>query len=197
MEKNNKVKFRTIFLAKNFSKNRKIDLLIKWGKAFARMGIAPETKGNLSFRTQFGFIITGTGTVLGNLKPKDFVEVLRIERKKQEFTARCKGKIVPSMESLFHNEIYNLRPEINAVFHLHDNLVLTKGEKLKIPCTEKEQPAGSIALVEEIRKLLEKRKTVNYLIIKNHGVISLGKTLLKTKDRIKFFNKQAKNLKND
>ncbi len=195
MKKNNRVKFKTIFLAKNFSKNRKIDLLIKWGKEFARMGIAPETKGNLSFRTQFGFIITGTGTMLGNLRPKDFVEVLRIEKKKQKFTARCKGKIIPSMEGLFHNEIYNLRPKINAIFHLHDNLVLTKGEKLKIPCTEKEQPAGSLALVEEIRKLLKKRKNIDYLIIKNHGVISLGKTLLKAKEQIKFFNKQAKNKK--
>ena len=197
MIKNNKVKFKTIFLAKNFPKDRKIDLLIKWGKEFDDMRIAPETKGNLSFRTKFGFIITGTGTVLGNLKPRDFVEVLRIEKKKQEFTARCKGKIIPSMESLFHNEIYNLRPKINAIFHLHDNLVLAKADKLKIPCTEKDQPAGSLDLVKEIRKLLEKRKSANYLIIKNHGVISLGKTLIKAKERVKIFNKKAKKMKND
>ena len=192
MEKNNKVKFKTIFLAKNFSKNRKIDLLIKWGKAFARMGIAPETKGNLSFRTQSGFIITGTGTMLGKLRLKDFVEVLQIEKNKQEFTARCKGKIIPSMESLFHSEIYNLRPKINAIFHLHDNFVLAKKNKLKIFSTEKEQPAGSLALVQEIRKLLEKRKTIDYLIIKNHGIISLGKTLMETKKLVLFFNKRAR-----
>jgi|Deesub1362B_J571_1020462.scaffolds.fasta_scaffold02049_4 ribulose-5-phosphate 4-epimerase/fuculose-1-phosphate aldolase len=189
------VQFKTKFVEKNLPKDKRIPILIKWGKKFGEIGIAPETKGNLSFRTKSGFIITGTGTTIGDLKPEDFVEVTKIEKKNKKFVVYCKGRIVPSMESVFHKEIYNFRSEINAVFHLHDKPVLEVADKLKIFCTEKEQIPGSYSLVKEIRKLLEKRRGIDYLIIQNHGIISLGKTLTEAGKLVTLFHRKAKEVK--
>lgn len=186
------VQFETKFINKNLPKDRKIAYLIKWGKRFKELGIAPKTLGNLSFRTKSGFIITGTGTKLGELRPEDLVEVLEIKKENDKFTVYCRGKIIPSMETIFHNEIYKIRPEINAIFHLHDRLVLEKGDKLKIPCTEREQPPGSYLLAEEIKKILKERKGINYLLLKNHGVVSLGRNLAESRKLLILFHEKAR-----
>ncbi len=187
-----KVHFKTIFLKRAFTKDGGINLLINWGKKFDKWGMVPESKGNLSFRTKNGFIITGTGTVLGKLKTDDFVEVVKLENKKSEFVVFCNGKIIPSMESLFHGEIYKLRPEINAIFHTHDSLVLEAANKLKIPSTKKEEPGGSWQLVQEIKKILRGSGEINYLALKNHGIIALGKTITEAGKLIKLNHQKAK-----
>lgn len=186
------VQFKTIFLKETLVKDKKIDSLIKWGKEFGRLGMVPESKGNFSFRTKNGFIITGTGTLKWKLRVKDFVEVVKLERKRGEFVVFCNGKIIPSREALFHDEIYRLRPEINAIFHTHDGLVLEVADKLKIPCTSKEQIGGSYQLVQEIKKVLGKFKEVNYLVLKNHGIVSLGKTIAEAGRLVKLNHEKAR-----
>ena len=76
--------------------------------------------------------------------------------------------MIPSKESLLHSEIYNLRAEINAVFHAHDPLMLELANELKIPCTEREQPRGSYELVKEANSLLALNKDVKYFVLRNH-----------------------------
>jgi len=73
-----------------------------------------------------------------------------------------------------HNEIYQRRNDINAVFHGHSEDFLKDGDKLNLPITEKEQPGGTLELMREVTKVLNNN---NFILIKNHGFISLGDSM--------------------
>jgi creatinine amidohydrolase len=171
------VRFKTIFLDENLPDDKRINQLIYRCRRFHKLGLAPKSAGNLSFRTKNGFIITGTGFELNDIKKENLAEVLEVKIGKNQILVYAKGRVVPSKESILHWEIYNLKPEINVVFHLHDQKVLESADKLKIPCTKREQPRGSYEQVEEVRKLLNSRKDIYYFVLKNHGIISMGKTM--------------------
>ncbi len=168
-------KFKTIFKEKKVLNNEKISELTKYCNKFAELGLAPFVDeghaGNLSFRTENGFIITAAGADLSKTSEKDFVEVINVDN--SEVTVV--GIKEPSSETLMHNAIYQKRKDINAVFHGHDKVVMENPQDL--PITEKEQPYGTKALADEVTKLLNTNKNTNYFIIKNHGILSLGKTM--------------------
>jgi len=83
------------------------------------------------------------------------------------------GKNKPSSESMLHYAIYAGRKEINAIFHGHSKEILKYGDKLGV-VTEKEMSYGSIELIEEVLKILDKN---DFVILKNHGFLSLGKNM--------------------
>lgn len=178
-EKYSGVRFKTIFKEKKGIKEgveKEIERLKFWGKKFADLNLAPKIEGgfagNLSFKTKNGFVITASGANLSELKDDDFVEVINVNAHlKQIFVCGLKK---PSSETILHHTIYVKKQGINAVFHGHDKLVLKFNDMLNFPITEKEQPYGSKELVDEVVKILNNS---NYLLIKNHGFISLGKTI--------------------
>ncbi len=167
------VKFETVFIERRAPNNECISELIFWCKKFSELGIAPlhETgsHGNISARTEKGFIITGAGTNLGNMSEKEFAEVVSVTENK----VNTIGIVDPSSESTLHHAIYSKRPEVRAIFHGHDAFVMKHAEKLGIPVTEKEEVYGTSELMEQAEKLCAH----DYFILKNHGIISLGKTL--------------------
>lgn len=178
-EKYSGIKFETVFLQKRAPKNPCIKELVFWCKKFSQTGIAPVhgagSYGNLSARTENGFIITGTGTDLGKIAEKDFAEVLSVSENKVE----AAGLIAPSSESLLHHAIYSARPDVNAVFHGHDTGVAEGAGKPGIPVTEKEAPYGTRELAVEAKKLCMH----DYFVLKNHGIVSLGKTMKEAGER--------------
>lgn len=153
--------------------DEKIRELIKKGRLFWNKGLAPGASGNLSFRKENGFVITSTRAKLSTLSLEDFVEVVRLENRK----VWVRGKKLPSSETLLHWEIYKMRKDINAIFHLHDAEVLGKGEKFQIPCTFEEKPEGSYELAQEVVKLLKIEPEISYFILRGHGIVSLGKSI--------------------
>jgi len=184
--------FETVFLSKNLPDDERINQLIYWSKRFDKLGLVPNSAGNLSFRTKEGFVITSTGINLGAIEKEELVEVLKVEVGKSQILVYTKGQAIPSKESLLHSEIYALRTEINAVFHAHDQLVLEFTDELNMPCTEREQPRGSYELVKEVNKLLGLRKDVKYFVLKNHGIISMGETLEEAGRLAESMNKMAR-----
>lgn len=170
-------KFKTIFKENRTISNEKTSELAKWCNKFAELGLAPfvdgSHAGNLSFRTENGFIITAAGADLEKINEDDFVEVINVNN--SEVTVI--GTKEPSSETLMHNSIYQKRPDINAIFHGHDQFVLENPKDT--PITEKEQPYGTKALADEVTKLLNTINKNNYIIIKNHGILSLGETMEK------------------
>ena len=169
-------RFTTHFLARKIPKHSGIIELSEWSKTFAVLGLVPEVPdgfaGNLSFRTKDGFIITAAGANLENLRENDIVEVTDVDDDKRETIAI--GKKEPSSESFLHHAIYQKRSDVHAIFHIHDEEVLNYQDKLHLPVTENEQPYGTLKLVKEVLKVF---KHHNYIIIKNHGILSLGNTM--------------------
>ena len=188
------VRFETVFVSNNPPDEDRVNELIYWSRRFDELGLAPKSAGNLSFRTKNGFIITATGVALKAAERENLVEVLKVEMEKEQIVVYVRGKEVPSKESVLHSEIYGLRPEINAVFHIHDLLVVELADELKILCTEGEQPRGSYELVTEVNRLLRLTPDANYIVLRNHGIISMGETLEEAGKLAEDINKTAQDV---
>src|SRR3989339_338221 len=166
------VKFRTIFNTKRILSNDKILELINWCKEFNKIGFVGEFAGNLSFRSDDGFIISCSKADFCNVGVGDFVEVIGVDISKRDVYAN--GIKEPSSESFLHNEIYSRRRDVNAIFHGHSDDFLKYGDKLSLPITEKEQPGGTIELMREVVNVLDNN---SFILIRNHGFISLGDSI--------------------
>ena len=193
MVDNTIVQVETVFLSEKPSEDDRIDRLIYWGKRFHDLGLAQKSAGNLSFRTKNGFIITGTGVELEAIKKEKVVEVVKVDIKKDKITVYARGKVAPSKERLMHSAIYELRPEINAVFHTHDQLVVDLADELEMPCTEGEQARGSYELAKEAIRVFSLTRDIRYVVLRNHGIISLGKTMEEAGRLAEVMNKMTRN----
>ena len=165
-------KFRTVFARKAVSGDERLGELLKWCRRWATLGLVGDTVGNLSFRTIDGFLINRTAGDLGGITRQEFVEVVAADRDTRELTVS--GLYEPSSESLMHAGIYDARPGINAVFHGHHDRLLSEADRLGLPVTTHEQPYGTPELVAEILNALDGHK---FVIMRNHGFVSFGKTM--------------------
>lgn len=173
----NAVSFSTIFLVRTPPTDARIAQLAQWGEKFYSMGLVQGMEGNLSFRTQLGFIISGTGVPLNALTQETVAEVTGIVYGLNRNSVYIKGQVVPSRESILHSQIYEERSDVNAIFHAHDTVLMKQAEKLGIPVTSAEKDPGSQELANEAVSLLKFEKEVYYFVLKNHGVVALGTTL--------------------
>lgn len=169
--------FSPVFLDKTPPNDPHIDEMMQWGKKFFTSGAVRGIEGNLSFRTKLGFIITGTGVALNNIAKDNIAEVRGVVFGLNRPSVYIKGLVVPSMETLLHSGIYEALPEINAIFHTHENAVLKIADKLGILSTGTERPAGSAELAQEAVDLVRLNNSVRYFLLRNHGVIALGATM--------------------
>lgn len=150
--------------------------LIEYGKLAGVKGFTPGFSGNLSARCGDKIIITATGTANGYLKEDDFA-VIDFEGNVVEGSKR------PSSEKMLHVKFYELRPEINYIFHVHSPYLTSfaaSGMEMnenvlaeivycfgKIPLAKYALP-GSVDLVENTSLYF---KDYDVVLMENHGVI--------------------------
>jgi len=172
-----KIRFNIIFISDEIPGDAKIEELKEWCERFQKNGLTPEIEGNytgnLSFRSEEGLIITASGLKRKeNLGDDCFVYVKSFDE--QNNTVYVEGKRQPSSEAVMHLLIYKTCEEINAIFHGHNYAIMANAKKLKLQMTSKEHEPGSIELANEFLRSLGEN---NLIVIKNHGFISLGKTM--------------------
>src|SRR5207237_9054153 len=73
--------------------------------------------GNVSARTETGFLITPTGLPYESMLPEDIVPVT--------LGGVATGPRLPSSESRFHRDIYVDRPDAGAIVHAHSPFATT------------------------------------------------------------------------
>jgi len=190
-----RVKFKTVFVSDEVPNDKSIEDLKKWCNQFHKNNLTlPKegtSTGNLSFRTEDGFIITASMLkTKENLKNDSFVYVDNYDVEKN--TIYAEGKQEPSCESIMHFLIYKTRGEVNAIFHGHDNSIVKNAEKLKLPVTEEEAPPGTIDLANEVLAVLGDN---NFIVVKNGGFVSLGKTMKEAGELAIKIQKKAQSLK--
>lgn len=149
---------------------------------FNRTGLSEGTSGNLSIRTEDGFLITPTGIEYTAITPSSLVEM--------DLSGEViSGNTKPSSEWRCHRVVYTGRPEVNAVVHVHSPYATG------IACTRRDIPAfhymiavaggdsircaeygtfGSETLAENALLALQDRDAC---LLANHGQISLGKDI--------------------
>ena len=175
--KEGKIRFNIISVSDEIPSDAKIEELKDWCERFQKNGLTPEIEGNytgnLSFRSDGGFIITASGLKSKeNLSNDCFVYVKSYDE--QSNTVYVEGKRQPSSEAVMHFLIYQTREEINTIFHGHNDTIIANAKKFQLPSTEKEHEPGSIKLAKEVLRTLGDN---NLIVIQNHGFISLGKTM--------------------
>ncbi|GMA29165.1 class II aldolase/adducin family protein [Arenivirga flava] len=85
--------------------------LIEAGRTLVEAGLSPGSSGNLSVRDGEGLVMTGTGTQLGALQPRDLAVLTRDG-------AHVEGAR-PSKEVPLHVALYAKNPAHEAVVHVH------------------------------------------------------------------------------
>lgn len=157
--------------------------IIEYGRLLYQKRMIAGYDGNLSVKIgQNRLLVTPAGFPKGFLKPADLV------------ITDLAGKVVsgrqkPSSELAMHLEVYKNRPDIGACCHAHPPFATAFAAANKnLP--ENILPeiilfVGKIALAEYIptgvaskwAKLAKYIKNANAVLLKNHGLLTLGKDL--------------------
>jgi L-fuculose-phosphate aldolase len=183
-------KFKTIYQGQfipNKKEEKLILNLIKVGKDLAKLGCRDNNGGNFSVRAKNGIIIKITGAFPHQLKKTDFVLVSGFKK----YEVYVYGEKEPSSEARLHWGIYQARPEVNCVLHSHDFLAINCFKKISRVVYIKEYPYGTM---ESARAIKNASKKGDYLIMKNHGVLAMGKNISSTFKLIKKYHEKFKSI---
>jgi len=158
------VKFEVIHLPEEAFDDPRLEELITVGKRLSEKGFCPANSGNLSFRSDSGFVITAAGSELGDLTAASFVLVKDVDISRKKVV--CAGKVQPSSEAMMHKMIYDARSDVDIILHAH--ALDLKGAVT----TPKEFPYGTLEFAGSAVEVL---KAHDLVILKNHGFVSVGK----------------------
>jgi L-fuculose-phosphate aldolase len=155
--------------------------VIKTCLAMNEEGINQGTSGNVSVRTEEGFLITASGIPYKKMKPHHVVEM--------DLEGGYRGDYLPSTEWRMHLDIFKARPEAKAIVHVHSTYATA------LACLRKDIPSfhymigiaggdslrvsdyaefGTQELSDTMLKAMEGRSGC---LLANHGQICFGDTL--------------------
>ena len=158
--------------------------LMKWRQWCFRhkvIGVYPDGigYGNISMRSDGGFIISGTQTgMISNLSNEGYSEVVEADIEKNYLL--CRGEVAASSEALTHAMFYQLDPKIGGVIHIHHR-ELWRQLLGKAPTTREEVPYGTPEMAEEIARLWKESNLSKERVVAmaghEEGIIVFGNDL--------------------
>jgi ribulose-5-phosphate 4-epimerase/fuculose-1-phosphate aldolase len=161
------------------------DSICRLAKSLFDRGLSIGSSGNISARIDDGWLMTPTGSSMGNLNPN---KISKID---------SHGNLIsgdkPTKESFLHIAMYDERPKTRAVVHLHSThsvavsclsdinpknvlppitayYVMKIGQLPLVPYF----PPGDINLAKAVREMASSHHAV---LLANHGPVVAGKTL--------------------
>lgn len=172
-------------------------ILAKYCNKLYKMGFIGSAEGNLSVRLdKQAVLITPAGIDKAQITMPDIVRISIDGRV-------ISGKHKPSSEYRLHLEIYKRRPDISAICHAHpiyatsfavagkplDKVILPEVIAAigLIPVSEYGVP-GSSDLALKVAKLAANFESV---LIRNHGVVTIGKNLEEAYNRMEVTERYA------
>jgi len=167
------------------SDTKKRNRITKLAKSMFDRGLTFGSSGNISMRTEEGWLMTPTGSSLGNLDP---AAISKLDR-----NGKWLSGDKPTKESFLHLTMYQERPVSQAVVHLHSThsvavscmadldpsnvlppitayYVMRIGRLPLIPYF----PPGDISLANAIREMASQHHAV---LLANHGPVVAGNSL--------------------
>jgi L-fuculose-phosphate aldolase len=168
------------------------EAVVAVAQALDAAGLMPNKSGNVSARTERGFVITPAGVPYRELNAQSLVEVPEIPGQAVNgdtpvFSIERKG-VSPSSEWRLHAAIYRARREVAAIVHTHSPMAtalacagqgippfhymiaLAGGEVRCMPYAT----FGTAELAQTAVRGLEGRRAT---LLANHGVVATGPTL--------------------
>lgn len=163
-----------------------------------RMGLTTASGGNISLKIQPDImLVTASSTDKGRMKWTD-IGIMRMNG--ENITHELK----PSIEFAMHMAIYKRKSAIGAIVHAHPvfassfsamknkirtDLTAEAWTLLQAPVMVPYRIMGSIALAEEVA---EKSVESHVLLLENHGVLTMGSSLLQAFDRMEVLENAAR-----
>ena len=167
------------------NETRTRDLIVEMAKSLFDRGLTFGSSGNISVRTEEGWLMTPTGCSMGTIDP---TAISKLDKN---------GNLVsgdpPTKESFLHLAMYEQRPQDSAVVHLHSThsvavscLEGINPENVLPPITAYYVmrigilplipyfPPGDIKLANVVREMASKHHAV---LLANHGPVVSGKSL--------------------
>ncbi len=174
--------------------------VVRIARAAYDRGLVPGSSGNLSMRLPGKdlVLIKASGVSFRDMSIEDVI-VVDLEGNIVE------GDKKPSKEIRFHLGIYRVRPDVGAVLHTHSpyaTLYASLGRPIplvvagawarvkKMPIVDY-APAGSPELANMVTNAF-KDPEVNVVLLKNHGIVVTGKTLVEALDLTETIEDAAK-----
>lgn len=160
-----------------------VALLLTWFRTCRELGLIGREPGryggyaygNISQRTDPGFVISGTQTgSLPALTAEDLCWVRACDTATNHLSAS--GPVKPSSEALTHGEVYSTLPDIRAVIHVHAPALWQAAAVLGLPVTDPSATYGTPAMARAVRELLIAQPTAGVLSMGGHedGIIAYG-----------------------
>ncbi|MPZ06488.1 MAG: class II aldolase/adducin family protein [Nitrososphaeraceae archaeon] len=167
------------------------------------MGFTSPVSGNHSIRMQNKkwMWITPSGVPRYNLQEKDLVRV-NLE------TSKIIGRLKPSIEWHMHTSIYKRLRKVNAIMHTHSPYTLGVAtsavdefqhilEEAKIvvgnPVIISNKPSGSTELAKTVSRAFgQPHEEVRAVIIRNHGVVTVGNNIHQARAVVESLEEWAK-----
>ncbi len=165
--------------------NSKEELVFFAQRTYNR-GLVGGTGGNFSARiAENCMAITASGLNLGDTSMENLIE-MEID----SYKWKSEGEYVPSKEYLFHADILRLRPDVNAVLHIHPpyatafavskrdipmvtDAAFKQPEIPRVPFA----PSGTKELQANVVSALENNPDCKVLMLEQHGIICLGTSI--------------------
>ena len=167
------------------SENAKRDSICRLAKSLFDRGLTIGSSGNISVRLDDGWLMTPTGSSMGNLDPNEI--------SKLDLAGNLISGKNPTKESFLHIAMYDERPDSGAVVHLHSThsvavscladidkknvlppitayYVMKIGTLPLVPYF----PPGDINLAKAVKEMASDHHAV---LLANHGPVVAGKTL--------------------
>lgn len=182
------------------NENRLREEIAALGRSLYDRGLTHGSTGNISARCDNGWLLTPTGSSLGNLDPA------RISR--LDWNGRLISGDAPSKENFLHLAMYQERPRDGAVIHLHSThsvavsvladtdpsdalppltayYVMRIGSLPMVPY----HAPGDADLADAVRRLATRHHAV---LLANHGPVVSGSSLPAAADAIEELEATAK-----
>ena len=171
--------------------------IVSFMKRLCVSNLTTSLGGNISCRISDGeILITPSSIDKAELTPNDLI------------TLDLNGNVLsgthkPSMEYMMHLSVYNARKDIKAVIHAHPHystIFSASGREIDLNFTAEAcknlkhigiaqyKMMGTIELAEEVA---DKIKDDNVVLMKNHGVLTVGKDLLEAFYRMEVLEQAA------
>jgi ribulose-5-phosphate 4-epimerase/fuculose-1-phosphate aldolase len=167
------------------SESRLREDIAAFGALLTGLGLAHGATGNISLRLDDGLLVTPTNARLGRLDP---ARIARLDRE-----GRHVGGDPPSKEVFLHQCVYEMRPDAQAIVHLHSThsvaisclaglneddvlppltayYVMRVGTLPLVPYF----PPGDTRLAAAVRQVAADHAAV---LLANHGPVVAGKSL--------------------
>lgn len=167
------------------SENSERDSICRLAKSLFDRGLTIGSSGNISVRLADGWLMTPTGSSMGNLDPN---EISKLDLNGNLISGKS-----PTKESFLHIAMYDERPNSGAVVHLHSThsvavsclagidkknvlppitayYVMKIGKLPLVPYF----PPGDINLAKAVKEMASSHHAV---LLANHGPVVAGKTL--------------------